>query len=64
MVFGDEQSPLYEQLPDDEGRWDKRRKDKRGLHYPLFRGVMRRAIEAELRRVSGMGEVSPFSEEA
>jgi hypothetical protein len=64
MVVGDEQSPLYGELPDDEGRWDERRKDRRGLHYPLFRGVMRRAIEAELRRVSGMGRASPFSEEA
>jgi hypothetical protein len=24
---------------------------KRGLHYPVFRGIMRRAIEDELRRV-------------
>jgi hypothetical protein len=64
MIHGDEQSPLYGKFPDDRGRWDLRRADKRGLHYPLFRGVMRRAIEAELRRVSGMGEVSPFSEEA
>jgi hypothetical protein len=64
MVFGDEQSPLYGKFPNERGRWDSRRKDKHGLHYPLFRGVMRRAIEAELRRVSGMGKASPFSEEA
>jgi hypothetical protein len=64
MVFGDEQSPLYGKFPDDRGRRDERREDKRGLHYPMFRGVMRRAIEAELRRVSGMGRASPFSEEA
>jgi hypothetical protein len=65
MVVGDEQSPLYEELPaPDYGVWDERRRNTRGLHYPLFRGVMRRAIEAELRRVSGIGRASPFSEEA
>jgi hypothetical protein len=64
MVFGDEQSPLYERLPDDEGRADMRRKDMCGLHYPVFRGVMRRVIEGELRRVSGTGRASPFYEEA
>jgi hypothetical protein len=64
MVFGDKQSPLYGEFPDDEGMWDSRRADKRGLHYPLFRGVMRRAIEAELRRVCGTGRASPFCEEA
>jgi hypothetical protein len=54
MVFGDKDSPLYGKFPNDKGNWDIRRAKKRGLHYPLFRGVMRRAIEDELRRVEGL----------